>query len=76
MTDSSVIVIFYKDTGSWTAGPPTFLAVAEDYNAALKWIQNEVDGKHGSGRGYMQGKPAGWWIEQGVMVLKEVSVHT
>lgn len=70
---STAIVIKAHETESYNAGPGRFCAVAKDEEAAKRWIQDEVDRKHGE-TAYMQGKDADWWIEYGAFSLTEVEV--
>ncbi len=58
-----VVVIFMDDLNSYN-GCRTFRAVAEDTEAATKWVQDEVDGLHGNGHSYAVGKTAQYWIEE------------
>lgn len=70
-----VIVILQSDPAS-SQGGSSFKAVALDREAALRWVQDEVDQKHDTGHQYMQGKNAEWWInEYPVFELRTVDVE-
>lgn len=56
-----VIVVMQSDPSSYV-GTSAFCTVAIDKEAAKRWIQDEVDQKHGNSHLYMQGKTADWWI--------------
>lgn len=58
-----VIVIMQQSPDSWN-GTSHYRAVAIDEEAAKRWVQDEVDQKHGNGHLYMQGKTADWWINE------------
>jgi len=58
-----VIVILQSSPDSMS-GAQWFRAVAIDEEAAKRWVQDEVDHKHGNGHQYMEGKTADWWINE------------
>lgn len=70
----NVYIIFKNDADS-SNSTSKFAAVARDIPAAMKWIQDEVDGKHENGNRYAKGKDAQWWINNGWFSLKMVSIH-
>lgn len=69
-----VIVIKRHQVDSWN-GVSTFLTVAVDEDAAIRWIQDEVDHKHGSGHTYAEGKSALWWINYGTFSIDRIDVQ-
>lgn len=70
----TVTLIMRHDTDSYN-GRSSMAAIASDEAAAKRWIQDEVDGKHGPGWTYMQGKDADWWIEYGTFSLVPTIVN-
>lgn len=69
-TRHTVIVVMRNNVDSYN-GSSHFVAVAVDKEAAKRWIQDEVDGKHRGARQYAQGNSADWWIETGIFSLHE-----
>ena len=69
-----VILIQRHDPDSWHS-IAHYAAVAVDIDAAMKWIQDEVDQKHDSGHRYMQGETAEWWLAYGTFTLSTVTLH-
>jgi hypothetical protein len=72
-----LVVIKKYDTDSWNSAPAQFMAVALDEEAAKRWIQDEVDGKHRSDgyQEYALGHDADWWIAYGTFRLSTVQVQ-
>lgn len=71
-----VVLIKRHVTDSWNPPPPVCVAVAADEDAAKRWIQDEVDGKHESTHSYMKGKDADWWIKYGTFTLTPATIQT
>ena len=69
-----IIIINYCDTNSWQS-TPTMVAAAVDEDAAMRWVQDEVDGKHNSGVAYAQGTSAQWWIDHRTFRLNSVKLN-
>lgn len=72
-----VYVVNRYHTDSWNSPPPSMRAIADSFETAKRWIQDEVDGKHkDSNWSYMEGKDADWWLAYGTFSIKEVNVLT
>jgi hypothetical protein len=76
MNDHKIVVIERCATETWAGPPPVLAAVASDEEAAKRWIQDEVDGKHNSGHSYASGHSAEWWIEYGTFRLSDMEIQT
>lgn len=59
------IIFIYRQSPDSLNSIPYVVAAARDRNAAVQWIQDEVDGKHKeSHHTYMQGKDAEYWLTE------------
>lgn len=72
---TTVVAIWYHELNSWN-GRDHIMAVAENDEAAMRWLQDEVDEKHSNGTSYMQGETAQWWINYGTFSLKPMELHS